>query len=463
MSRDLRSAVKEAAPEPLLQLDERDLARRARRGSVTRLLTLVVGLAIVGAGAWGVVSVRSSSSPGDAATHGNRAPEIPAGPRYEAISGRFGEDWDYPEAGKTWRLLVWGEGHTHCWQLAVGAAEPNQSLACSAPNSKSTTVDHLGGNMSFFTDSKDPEQFWFTVGETGPDVAGLEFRIQDGESIEIPLEDAPTESGLELRYYAVTLPRFDYATLVALDADGEVLDSDNVCGPGCQQDRQEETEAKIAEFEAQPVTVESKVGAFANLAVGRAGLMDPFATLYRYRGVEEREDGFAALFDVSECVPPHGQEGTYSCAGDGVRAIVVVEVSGDRLIVREADGPMTQTQRQRLLAYTHSLDDFGPMWRQGAASIVREQDRPAWGLAYSLVWMGNLPPPVSSYGSMCSMVVYDGGGDIVYERQKLLAMLGMDEDSRVQMPLTGLEADVSDPQEVVVECDEPRANVMNDR
>jgi hypothetical protein len=462
MSRDFRSAVKEAAPEPRLQLDERDLARRARRVSVTRLLALLVGLAVVGTGAWGVASVRPSS-PGDTATHGNRAPEIPSGPRHEVISGRFGEDWEGSDAGKTWRLLVWGEGHTHCWQLAVEAAEPNHGLACTAPSSKSAEVDHLGGWMSFFTGSKDPEQFWFTAGETGPDVESLQFRIQDGESIEIPLRDAPPESGLELHYYAVTLPRFDYATLVALDADGEVLDSDDICGPGCRQDRKEETEAKIAEFEAQPVTTESKAAGFANIAVGRAGLMDPFATLYRYRGVEERGDGFAALFDVSECEPPHGQEGTYSCGGDMVRATVVVEVSGDHLIVQEADGPMNQTQRQLLLAYTHSVDDFGPRWRRIAASIVREQDRPAWGLAYSLVWMGDVPPPVGQYGSMCSMVVYDGGGDVVYERQGLPAMVDREEESRVQMLLTGLEAEVSDPQDVVVECDDPRANFMNDR
>jgi hypothetical protein len=423
---------------------------------------LVVGLAVVGVGAWGVASVRPSSS-GDAATHGNGAPEVPTGPRIEAITGRFGEDWEGSDAGKSWRLLVWGEGHTYCWQLAVEAADPKHGLACSAPSSESAEVDHLSGSMSFFTGSKDPEQFWFTAGEAGPDVASLQFRIQDGESIEIPLQDAPTESGLELRYYAVTLPRFDYAMLVALDANGEVLDSANICGPGCQQDRQEETEAKIAEFEAQPVTAESKAAGFANIAVGRAGLMDPFATLYRYRGVEERGDGFAALFDVSECEPPHGQEGAYSCGGDVVRATVVVEVSGDRLIVREADGPMNLTQRQRLLAYTHSVDDFGPMWRQIASSIVREQDRRAWGLTYSLVWMGNVPPPVGQYGSMCSMVVYDGGGDVVYDRKGLPAMVDREEESRVQMLLTGVEAEVSDPKDVVVECDDPRANFMNDR
>jgi hypothetical protein len=351
----------------------------------------------------------------------------------------------------------------------VEDATSKEGVSCSAPGSSSDKYPPIGGSLSFFTSSDNPDEFWFVVGELGPQVSGLEFRPSQGEAVTIPIEPAPPETGIERSYYAATLPQFDSAQLVALDSDGKELESHDICGPGCEQDRRSEADAAVAEYEAQPVTLESKAAAFASIAVGKAGLIDAFGTRYSYQSVNSDVDGFprdvdgfAVRFDVSECEPPHGEDGTYRCGGDDEGATVLVGIDDEQLDVWGVDGPMSEAQRERLLSYTHSADDFGPEWRQIAGNVVREQDRPNWAVSYSLVWMGNLPPPVDDYGSMCTMTVYDGDGDVVGESRPLPFDVRPEEESRVSEPVTGLEPDVKDPQDVVVECDDPRANFTSE-
>lgn len=464
MSPDLREALRRAAPEPALGFDEGAVASRARRGTIIRMVGAATVLIALLATTTLVVTSRETNELGigggdrDASERAG-GPQIPAGPRHEVLSGRFGEDWQR-DPGKTWRLLVWGDQDTQCWQLAVAEEDKTHGTHCSTPPKDRSFEDTpFAGSTSFQTGSADPDDFLFVTGAVAPQVEMVEFRPEEGDVVEIDLADAPPGSGATLRYYAATLPRFDRADMVAFDAAGEPLETHHLCGPGCREERQREQDAKVAEYEAQPIALISKAAAFANLAVGHADLDNPFGTHYVYQGIRQSGEMFRAAFEVRQCEPPRGPDGEYTCNANAEQGHVDVALEGTRFVVVAAEGPMTPDQRERLLGFTFPSDGFSPQWRQAGFTIVREQDRRHWGIAWSLVWMGNLPPPVAAYGSVCQMVVYDDDGNVLQRGRPLpMEVRSGGERFRVSGLSSGLEPEVKDPQELMVDCDEPRAN-----
>lgn len=454
MSSELHDSIKRAAPAPGHPLDEKQLARRARRLSASRGLAVAVVLALLGGG----IALATGDGPSQIGPveHGNEAPDVPDGPRHEVLSGRYGDDWA-SDPGKRWRLLVWGEGHTECWQVATTDPPPaREGLSCTAPaDGQELEEEPFLGNMYFFTQSSDPDEFWFGVGVLSPLVEALEFRPDQGGPVDIEIVDAPPESGSELRYYAATLPTFDRADLVAFDDQGEILGTQEICGPGCEADREAQNEQKVSAWEAEPIAPMSKAAAFANLAVGAAGLGDLSGTFLAYEGIATVGDRFRASFKASGCGPSL----TYQCDIRLGSAYIDVAVQGrrlGRLEVTGVDGPFSEQEREKLLSFVRG-DEFGPHWEESQTSVSDgpEGER---ALIYSLVWMGNLPPPVADYGSLCRLAVLDREGALIHEGRTFPLEVRRNEYSRVHSPLSELESD-KPVGEVLVDCDEPQANL----
>lgn len=460
MSSELRGAIKDAAPAPATDLDTPAVAARARRMTVARGVALITATALAAGGL--SLATRDAGSSVDIADHGDRAPEVPGGPRYEIASGRYGDDWK-TDPGSEWRFLVWGDGHTQCWQLATGEDPDRQGLSCSAPSRGQTLEEEaLGGSYSFYTGSEDPTEFFFMAGVLSPRVAALEFHPDRRESVPIDILDPPSGSTATMRYYVATLPAFAEADLVARGADGDVLETRHICGPACQEERDRREAAEVAHYEAEPVNAQSRAAAFANLAAGHAGLVDSLAIHYVYQQLTRSDDAFRAHFDVFDCDPPSGPDGSYRCARRLGEAFIDVAREGQRLVVRDAQGPMTRQQRIDLLEYSLPASEFGPRWRQSSFSATREQDRRDWALSYSIVWMGNLPAPVDDYGSLCVGTLYDERGDVLIEWRPQMMIVPDTARPPVVTATTGLEPEFGRPAELVLECDDPRPGVMED-
>lgn len=159
-------------------------------------------------------------------------PGVPDGPRFVVAEGRFDEGKWASYQGKEWRLLAWGEGDTHCFQLQIGAEKTNSGLSCStpAPGAKrefilGRTVDP-GGPGGVMT---------VTHGEVAPEVAEVEFRLTSGDVVRVETLPPPDEAPmLAVRYYVAFLPWADNGQVVAFDAEGNELETKDLChAEGC--------------------------------------------------------------------------------------------------------------------------------------------------------------------------------------------------------------------------------------
>jgi hypothetical protein len=322
---------------------------------------------------------------------------------------------------------------------------------------------YFGTSTHFFTGSADLRQGWFIVGEVGPRIDRVLFEVKEGPidpgPIELELYSAPPEADLGFRYFAAALPTYDYARMTAL-SNGEVLETHNLCGPGCQADREVANDEEIADYESQETTEISHAATFANAAVGHAGLIDDFGTRYLYKGIEEVPSGYIARFDVSGCGSPQG--GSHRCTTDLGDAEVHVTLSEGRFAVVDARGPMTSEQRRALLDYSEAISEEGPHWRHVATSLAREAPEDDWWFSVAMVWTGNLPGPGTTYGSMCRVTVYDSQGAVVHEGRDIPFEVGDREQERVSVPMTGLESEIDKPTRFEVDCDPPSGDMYEE-
>jgi hypothetical protein len=467
MSFDLERLMKSAAPAPARTLDVRQLRRRAARltwmrfGAASLIVFVTAGTALA------VWRPQSDAKQSEVAVH-DPTPDRPdftppGGPRYEVLSGTYGDDWD-SYANKQWQLLVWGDEKAHCWQLRDQPVEGNEGVSCTnLTPGQDYADDPFAGGLSFYTGSSDTEEFFFAAGVVGPTVERIEFRREGEETIAIPLVAAPSEANMPYRYYAVTLPEFEVAHMVALNGDGEELDSQRICGPACEKERRREAEALVAEYEAQPVSMRSQAAGFGLAALGEADLLNSFGTLWGYQGIAEEGGGYVLSFTVSECDAEQGRDTGHWCepAGSSGRLVVAVE---DRVWkVTGATGPMTADQRDRLEAYEEAIDaEPRPEWRHIATSLAQYGDTPKWDLGVTWVWTGDIPPPVSGYGSWCRLIVFEesapNSGPLPQGRE-IPAEVRREEWSRAFGVQTGLEG-VEDPG-IRVHCDDPSAHFQD--
>lgn len=374
----------------------------------------------------------------------------PASPRYTVTSGVFGEDWDGPRAGKPWDLLVWGDGTTTCWQVVEEGYSKSEGRTCSRnvdPEALRRTAFDV--TRSFYSGSRDPDEYMFVAGETGPRVHRLVFRGDRGPDMPVRLFHPPPSTPSPYRYYAAVLPQFDFARLVALSEDGAVIATHRLCGIGCVAGRWFDERADLRAYEAAPVTLESAAAAFAITAAGRAGLIDRLGTFWRYRGIS---DDLVATFRPMDCSAASTTNGRRCDTGAGA-ARVEVGVEDGMFYVASAQGPMTGKQRAGLEAYTEPVTDDVREWRLVAASFAGAGRR-EWDVAFALVWTGDMDPP-SDYESPCRLTVYASGGDVIERRRDLPFGVRADERHRVSGLLTSVRGPRL-PQRLDVECDPAR-------
>jgi hypothetical protein len=455
--------MRAAAPQPLGGIDEHALERRARRLGLSRAVTAVVTIAVLAGATYSVVGAIRTDVPGEIAGNRSRSsPYVPPGERHLVLSGTYGDDWDRREPGASWRLLAWAqdEGTTFCKQLFEGPGTPDDSGAtCTHLTGENEPTDHIFGlSTQFETGSSDPDEFMFVVGDAGPQVARVRFQAEDGRALEFDVVDAPPEANVPFRYFAATLPRFSHARVLALSAEGETIAAQELCGPGCDNEMLEERRAIVAEYEAQPIEDSARAAAFANLALGDAGLVEQFATWYRYEDIVDNGDGtFVASFDVFSCEPPPYERGERVCDEESLRAAVTVSGGGESFEVVDADGPMSSEQRERLMSYEPdgSFDD--PMWVPVAATAAPDDggDSHQWLVSFGVVWTGNLPRPSPGYGAMCWVTVTDADGDEVYRGMDVPAEVGIEESDRMMVPTTEIDHDIKEGDRVDVTCDPP--------
>ena len=460
MSPDLRSMLREAAPQPLGGVDERKIARRARRITGVRVLAAVAAVTFAVAGGAVVARSTGDSGPVDVADDvlDRTAPrfEVPRGRRHVVVSGVYGADWHERWRGKAWRLLVWAKGETRCFQLAEEDAARNENTTCSdVLNPKSIDSAIFGPSTSFRTESEDPDQFLFVMGEVGPRVDRLEFRPDDGAPVDVPLHDAPEKTGIPYRYYAVTLPRYDLGYLTAYGDGGGGLETHRLCGPGCEEEREAERDAEVAAYEAEPVTLEAKAAVFAVAAAGQAGLVDHFGTLWSYRRIVRLGNGFVAMFVATECSSPT-PEGGVTCGRRRERTSVRFRIEDERFSVAGATGPMTAAQRARLLAYSEEVPADLRGWQVVSYAFAPGRGR-SWYAGYAAVWTGNVPPPAGDYGSVCLVTAVDERGRSLAERRSPFEVDSR-ESLRVTAGITELEA-AEEPAALELACDRPALGV----
>lgn len=465
MSDELRALLHASAPAPRGSVDVRGLERRARRIVLTRFAAATLSAAVVAAGVTVVARIDVADRPvadpvpqrpPDDVEVRHRESRVPPGPRYEVVSGVFGDDWE-EDAGLRWRLLVWGRGRTSCWQVATEESERNESLACTHADPDQVRETKLGGSTSFLTQSEDPDEYHFVAGYVGPRVDRLEFRGDRGPDRSIPLHRPPPEAGSPFRYYATTLPRYDFAQLVALSERGRALESHRLCGAGCREQREREAATEVVAFEHAPVTVESAAAAFAVAAAAQAGVMDELGTFWSYRGISG-EDDYVATFSATDCSGADAYGG-YRCDPDHEPATVRVAIEDDRFVVAGAKGPMTDEQRGALESYWEPVTDDVRRWRQVTFSFARTGPR-EWDVSFLMVWTGNLDAP-RDYGSACRFVVYAARRETLHRSPLLAFEVGRDEQEfrRVSGLMTTIETRRV-PRDLLVECDDPAPGLM---
>ncbi|MFN2588204.1 MAG: hypothetical protein ABR613_08805 [Actinomycetota bacterium] len=468
MSPDLHTLMHDAAPRPSREVDVVALSRRARRISVTRAATAAVAAAVVAAG--GTVVARSfdgaeptgvvSEPEEDRAAlppprpHAGDRSHPPRGPRHEVLSGTHGDDWAEPWEGQTWRLLAWSKGHTICVQLAYRGQPRNQGLWCSHDQTRQTVRDTaLGGSTSFFTGSEDPDEFYFVAGAVGPRVAELELRRRGAAPVAIPLHAAPEQVKVPYRYYAATLPRFDLAHLVALDAEGRALETSRICGPGCRAERGARLAAEIEAYEAQPVEPAAKAAVFAVSVAGQAGLIDEFGRRWSYRGLVATQDGFLARFDATRCTRRTPRPGQRACRPGPRTGTLRIAVEEDLFVVTGVTGPASGAERAAMLADEEEVPEDHRGWRLVAHAFARGGTARSWGVSFALAWTGNVPAP-RGYTSTCWMNVYDGDGDLILRGPNLDFEAPAEESERVAGLTTEIETGV-EPDHLGVACNPP--------
>ena len=451
MSADLRTAVKGAAPLPTSELDLASVERRARRITVVRAVGGSILAVVLLAAAVVVPRVLSEGIP--VVPVGNdQVRSIPDGPRYEIASGSFGSGWGSKSA-KRWRLLVWGEGDIDCWQLWVEGMGEDESLGCAFRSSDQIEDTIFGSRISFLADGDDPDEYQFISGEVGPRVDALEIR-EDGEPpVVLEIYQAPRQAGVPLGYYAATLPAYDYAQVVALDHRGEELDTHNLCGLGCKDDKAAEEQSKIDSYERRPVAVDAKAAVVGIAGVGKAGLLDHFGTFYDYDGSTRAGDAHRLRFRVSQCPAPAA--GGYSCEPGGF-VYLTVSQRGDRLVITDATGDLTDDHRRALVGYGEGIPSDDLDWRPVSTSIAKNKGQPGWGIGLVMAWTGNIPGPVRDYGSMCSFVALGADGGVLHRSRPFPVQVGPEEQDRNVGPLTGLESRRGAPESIEISCDEPR-------
>lgn len=466
MSPDLRELLHAAAPVPARGFDARAIERRARRFVVVRAALVCLGLLVAAGGSLLTTSLLSEKTgfvgpqpapPQPEVDVDRRENSIPRGPRHEIASGVYGDDWDGAWAGKRWRLLVWGDAETICWQLAEGDAGPRSNVGCShdlEPSDLEAMV--FGMTSTSVTGSDDPAEYAFVSGVLGPRVDRLVFRGDRGPDLSVPLYSAPPGTGIATRFYATVLPSHDYGRLEALAADGEVLASRRLCGVGCQADRERAQAVEVLSFEHTPVTVESAAAAFAVEAAGRAGVMNQLGTYWSYRTTSA--DDLLATFRATQCsggLP----DGTYRCDPNMAPASIDVGVDGDRFVVESVQGPMDDEQRAALEGFSAPVTDDVREWRPIAESFARS-GRSEWDVAFLMVWTGNLGAP-RDYGSTCRYTIHDGGGRLVHRSPKLPFFVRAGEHNRVTGFTTTIDTDRR-PSGLSIECSEPGPGLTYD-
>lgn len=468
MSDDLSALLHAAAPRPRGVVDLERVRRRARRIVAGRYAAAVVAVLAVAAGVtvaapWEdrvpervVGDPRPEPAPHEFRVRGHER-RIPPGRRHEVVSGVFGDDWG-KRSGMRWRVLVWSQGRTSCWQLATETTKRNESIACS-PNLDAKTVNDtvVGGRFSFLTGSRDSREYEFVAGIVGPRVDRLVVRGRPRLDVRIRLHEAPARTGIPYRYYATTLPAYDVAHLIALSEDGQTLQSYDLCGDECQEQRALFRDAEVARFEAAAVSVKASAGAFANAALAHAGLLDQLGVYWTYRGIEADGDDFVASFGVRRCFadPAAG----YACTRRLKPASIRVAVSGDRFVVEDVDASVPDDQRRALQSYSEPVRDDVREWRL-VAYRFDPGPGPEWDVAFVMLWTGNAGAP-RDYGSLCRLTGYDSRARVAFRAGPLVFAVGDDEPDRVVASYAAVEARLT-PERLVVTCDEPRADPSQD-
>lgn len=371
------------------------------------------------------------------------------GVRHVLTSGTFGGDWDQARAGRPWRLLVWREDASVCWQVVPEGRYRNEGRTCSRnPRPRALRRETVRTWTSSYTGSRDPDEYLFVAGGSGPRVARLSFYGDSGTSSEVPLRAAPLEMETPYRYFAAVLPRFDHARLVAYSPTGRVVATIRLCGVACRGPRDVEDHTDVFAFEDAPTTIRSAAAAFAIAAAGDAGLIDRLGTSWAYRGISGK-GRWSATFEAVEC-PPDADR----CAPRGRTGTINVARVGGALVVTGVGGDIPGGRSGALLAYSEPLVLDRPEWRVVGESLTRLATD-EWRIAFSLVWTGN-PGTPWDYGSMCRPTVYDRRGRMLYRGPDVAFEVRDRPIYRLDGHVVRIETKGS-PARLTVECDPPRA------
>lgn len=159
----------------------------------------------------------------------------PATPTKDEITvladGRIVDEELAAVRGERWRLIAWGDDEISCWASQIGEqiGDQSQGFGCSEWNTGEEDEYFLSTLLSP-VDGESPAGL--LAGEVSLDVSALELRYDD-RSIDLEIIRAPASSELPVNYYVAEISVADGATVVALDAGGEILQEEPVCPGGC--------------------------------------------------------------------------------------------------------------------------------------------------------------------------------------------------------------------------------------
>lgn len=147
-----------------------------------------------------------------------RPPDPPEGPGRTVASGTLPQDASPEFAGVEWQVLAWSESDRYCWGLVMGDT-PKPQLSCTPWEIESDEIIQGWG----FTSSDDETQA-FASGQVNADVDRVEFRL-GSRTVKGELLVPPEDMEIPTRFFVSFLPSLETGKLVAMDQEGNVLDT----------------------------------------------------------------------------------------------------------------------------------------------------------------------------------------------------------------------------------------------
>lgn len=194
---------------------------------------------------------------------------------------------------------------------------------------------------------------------------------------------------------------------------------------------------------ASPVP-NSRVATFAVRNMAQAGLLNPVGRFTDYQSVDDGDGNWVASFKFSTC------DDTTTCTGEQSARLTVV-VDNGKLRATEANGPFTEEERERLLAYRESPDDEDIRLEFPFVHFRQSPDEQTTVIA-SPLWTGPIPSGAATRVE-CDLKVFDDNGNVIFERTLDEPLPNSEEMRAGTIHLFGIPSEVRDnAADVKVNC-----------